>query len=113
MGGSNFQLYDLSVGNVYSSITTTVVPAIPADKWPLVTFGVSGLTVETVTLQGSFDNSVWFSLRCIDCSTGALAAAVTLGNGCFKADRLGFPWIKIIKSAGAETATITLSGRAN
>lgn len=113
MGGSNFQLYDLGSANSYTSATTTVVPSIPADKWRLLTFTVSGLAAETVTLQGSLDGgATWNNIRPIDNSTGAVTAAVTLGNGCYRVNDMGFPLIKVIKSAAANTATVWLTGRA-
>ena len=102
---------ELAVGNPYVSVTTTVMPAVASDKWRLFTFTVAGLTVETVTLQGTLDGSVWSNLRPIDASTGAVAAAVTLGNGSYRINDLGYLQLKIIKSAGAETATIWTSGR--
>lgn len=112
MGGSNFQLYDLSSGNVYTTTSTAVTGTLAADKWRLITFKVSGLAAETVTLQGSFDGSAWDGLRVIDTSTGALAAAVAVGNGCYRINDMGFPYIRIIKSAAANTVTVSLSGRA-
>lgn len=102
---------ELAVGNPYVSITTTPMPAVAADKWKIFTFGVAGLTAETVTLQGTLDGNTWFNLRPIDASTGAVAAAVTLGNGSYRITDLGFLQLKIIKSAGAETVTIWTSGR--
>lgn len=102
---------ELAVGNPYVSITTTPMDAVRSDKWNTFTFGVAGLTAETVTLQGSLDGTTYFNLRCIDASTGAVAAAVTLGNGCYRITDLGFLYLKIIKSAAAETVTIWTSGR--
>lgn len=102
---------ELAVGNPYVSATTTVMPAQAADKWKIFTFTVSGLTVETVTLQGSLDGSTYSNLMPINAATGALAAAITLGNGSYRITDLGYLYLKIIKSAGAETATIWTSGR--
>lgn len=114
MGGSNFQLYDLSSGNRYITASTAVTGSngLPADKWRLITVKLSGLTAETVTLQASVDGVAYDAIRPVDWSTGATAAASAMGNGVFKFVDCGFPFVKLVKSAGAETVTAALSGRA-
>jgi hypothetical protein len=60
---------------------------------------ISGLTGETVAVQISPDGTVF----------GAPTAQATLGNGAYVVDLRGAVAYKFVKSAGAETATITHS----
>lgn len=60
---------------------------------------ISGLTGETIAVQISPDGTVF----------GAPTAQATLGNGTVFVDLRGAVAYKFVKSAGAETATVTHS----
>lgn len=74
---------------------------------------ISGLTAETFQLQVSYDQGVTWSagLRPHDGATGALAGASAMGNGTFMFPNFPGGWVKLVKSAGAEVATVSLNAR--
>ena len=60
---------------------------------------ISGLSTETIAVQTSPDGTVW----------GAVSGQTALGNGAFIVDLRGAVAYKFVKSAGANTATISHS----
>ncbi len=103
---------ELASGIRFISSSATPTGTLPCDKWKIITVQVSGLGVETVTLNGSTDGVSFSAIRPIDAGTGAVAAASAVGNGCYRYVDCGFAFFNIAKSAAAETVTISISGRA-
>lgn len=91
-----------------SSATTTVATINGLNGVTSMRLLISGLTTETCGIQLSPDGTNYngSSIKnVIDDSTGAIVAAVTLGNGMFTVPG-PFSGLKLTKSAGAETATV-------
>lgn len=73
---------------------------------------ISGLTSETISVTAKVDGIVASAaLRPIDCATGALTAASTLGNGTYLFTNLCAIALAFTKSAGVETATVIVGAR--
>jgi hypothetical protein len=77
----------LSTGNSYlngtatsSAINTAVIPATDASQYQCLKFQVTGTSTQTLTMQGSGDNSTWLSVPIKDVSAFTSAVQTTVVN---------------------------------
>lgn len=94
--------------NIYTGTAQALTGALDVRKYKRFAFSISGLTVETVSLDISFDGNTWFlGMMPTVLTTNANAASTALGNGIysFGGGNLPCAFIRLTKSSTTENAT--------
>lgn len=95
--------------NIYTGTVQAISGPLDMRKYKRLAFNISGLTVETISLDISFDGNTWFSgMMPTLLTTNANAASTALANGTysFGGGNLPCAFVRFTKSSTTENATV-------